>query len=205
MDSFIKKSWLGVPIVLLLIALTFHSNISAQQSHSLKGKKALMIIASQNFRDEELEKPREILRGKGIKVTIASSSLNIAKGMLGLRIKPDILIENAQVEDYDAIIFVGGTGATEYFNNSIAHQIVQKAYKQNKVLAAICIAPVTLANAGVLSGKKATVWKSERKTLEAKGAIFTGNSVEVDGKIITANGPQAAEQFGKAIVEALRK
>ncbi|GAJ17159.1 unnamed protein product, partial [marine sediment metagenome] len=70
---------------------------------------------------------------------------------------------------------------------------------------AICIAPVTLANAGILDKKKATVFRSEVKAIKRKGAIYTGKVVEVDGNIITAEGPQAAEEFGKTIINLLLK
>ena len=76
--------------------------------------------------------------------------------------------------------------------------------KQNKIIAAICIAPVTLANAGILNGKKATVFPSGKNDLIRNGAKYTGDSVTVDGNIITANGPMAAEAFGKKIVEMLK-
>jgi protease I len=169
----------------------------------LKEKKALMIIAERNFRDEELLKPQKILENGGVKVTVTSTSLQNARGMLGATVKPDILLSSVKVEDYDVIIFVGGSGASQYWNNPLAHSIAQEALQKGKILCAICIAPVTLANAGILSGKKATVFSSEISKLEAKGAIYTGKPVQVDGKIITGEGPQAAEEFGEAIVKAL--
>lgn len=62
---------------------------------------------------------------------------------------------------------------------------------------------MTLANAGILSGKKATVFTSEEGKLKDKGAECTGRSVERDGSLITANGPKAAREFGNAIAQAL--
>ena len=169
----------------------------------LTGKKVVMIIAEKNFRDEELLEPRKILEEKGAGVTLASTTLRAATGMFGAKAKPDILVSEVKVDEYDVIIFVGGSGASQYWNDSTAHSIAREALQKNKILCAICIAPVTLANAGVLAGKKATVWESERAKLEAKGASYTGKPVEIAGKIITANGPQAAEEFGRAIVRAL--
>ncbi len=169
----------------------------------LKEKKVLMIIAGRNFRDEELLKPRKILEDRGVKVIVASTSLHQARGMLGATVKPDILLSSVKIQDYDVITFVGGSGASQYWNDPLAHSIAQEAVQKGKILCAICIAPVTLANAGVLSGKKATVFSSEISKLEAKGAIYTGKPVQVEGKIITGEGPQAAEQFGEAIVKAL--
>lgn len=169
----------------------------------LTGKKVVMIIAEKNFRDEELLEPRKVLEDKGTSVTLASTTLRAATGMFGAKAKPDILVSEVKVDEYDVIIFVGGAGASQYWNDSTAHSIAREALQKNKILCAICIAPVTLANAGVLSGKKATVWESEREKLEAKGASYTGKAVEIAGKIITANGPQAAKEFGRSIARAL--
>jgi len=201
---YMKRPGLICGIIILMMGILW-SNTSqgGQNMAKLKGKSAVMIIAERNFRDEELFEPKKILEHQGIEVTIASTSLKMATGMLGGKMNPDILLSKVKVDDYDAIIFVGGQGASQYWNDSLAHNIAKEAVEKDKILCAICIAPVTLANAGVLAGKKATVYPSERGKLEAKGAIYTGKPVQVEGKIITAEGPRAAEEFGKAIVKAL--
>jgi protease I len=71
-------------------------------------------------------------------------------------------------------------------------------------VAAICIAPVILANAGLLNGKRATSFSSEKNTLVTKGALVSVNGVESDGKIITAEGPSHATEFGEMILKALK-
>jgi len=174
------------------------------QLYALQNQKILMIIASQNFRDEELLKPKEIFEKHGFKVVIASSSLSVSSGMLGAKVKPDILINNLDLKEYKAVVFVGGVGAKEYFNNPVALKIARDAMKQNKIVAAICIAPRILSEAGILKGKKATVWKSEAEALKSKGAIYTGADVEIDGNIVTASGPHAAENFGNTIIKILK-
>jgi protease I len=172
---------------------------------SLQGKKVLMIIAARNFRDEELLEPKAILERQGAAVIIASSSLSPARGMLGASAQPHVLLRDVKSADYDAIVFVGGSGASEYWDNPTAHQIAREALSRGAVVGAICIAPATLARAGILKGKKATVWASESGQLKNAGAQYTGESVEVDGNIITADGPQSAGAFGKALVTALSR
>ncbi|MFN3966520.1 MAG: DJ-1/PfpI family protein [Endomicrobiia bacterium] len=169
----------------------------------LKGKKVVMIIASQNFRDEEYLEPKRILSSAGAEIITASSSLSTATGMLGAKVKPDILISDIKPEDYDAIIFVGGIGSSEYWENQTAHNIARKAIEKNKIVAAICIAPVTLANSGLLKGKKATAFPSVKGQISSKGAKYTGVPVEQDEKIITGIGPESATQFGEVIKKAL--
>lgn len=166
-------------------------------------KKVAMIIASKDFRDEEYLKPKEILSKAGAEIVTVCSSLKESIGMFGAKVKPDILLSDLKVENFDAIIFVGGMGSSEYWDNKTAHKIAQEAVSQNKILAAICIAPQTLANAGILKGKKATAFPSIKAQLTQKQAIYSGKPVEVDGNIITGAGPEAAAEFGETIKQKL--
>jgi len=176
---------------------------SHDQLPDLEGKSIVMIVAHRDFRDEELFEPKSIFEKAGAKVTVASSSLDPAKGMLGATVTPDILLADVKATDYDAVVFVGGSGAKEYWDNRTAHMIARQAFENGSVVGAICIAPVILANAGLLDGRKATVWASDAGRLRAQGAEYTGRDVEADGRIITANGPEAAEKFGLAVASAL--
>ncbi len=171
---------------------------------ALEGKSVLMIIARQKFRDEELAEPRAVLEGAGAKVTIASSAIEDSVGMLGeVRVRADVTIEQVNASDYDAVIFVGGTGASEYFDSPLAHRIATEADAAGKLVCAICIAPATLANAGVLRGKKATCYSSEKAALARGGADYTGEGVTRDGRVITADGPTSARKFGETVRDAL--
>jgi len=169
----------------------------------LTGKKVLMVIARNKFRDEEYLEPRKVLEAAGAVVTVASSSLNSAEGMLGLNVKPDILIGDAKEQDYDGIVFVGGGGAAEYFESPVAHRLAREFFEHGKLTSAICIAPATLANAGLLKGRRATAFPSSEKALNAHGAIVIKDDVVTDGKIVTAVGPSAAKRFGEKLVDVL--
>lgn len=163
-----------------------------------------MIVAKGNFRDEELLVPKDIFEEAGYKVIIFSSSPGKVKGILGAVVNVDKTIDEFNSAEYDTVIFVGGPGASEYWDNPRAHRIVRDTLANNKVLGAICIAPVTLAKAGVLRDKKATVWQSEKGKLQQEGAIYTGADVEVSGKIVTASGPRSAERFAETILSLLK-
>jgi protease I len=175
----------------------------------VKGKKAVMIIAFREFRDAEYFVPKEILEKAGIEVKTASNKMGLAIGADGGDTKVDLLVSQINVADFDAIIFVGGPGCLDALDNEDSYRVARDTVSQGKILASICISPVILAKAGVLEGKRATCWTdplgSQAKILKEKGAIFEKKSVVVDGKIITANGPGAAEEFGEKIVEALTK
>lgn len=170
----------------------------------LKDKRIVMIIAKNGFRDEEYREPRDIFEKNGIKVTVASSSLETSIGMLGAKVKPDILHKEIKVDEYDAVIFVGGMGSKEYWDDPTSHNIAKGAFAKGKLICAICIAPVTLSRSGILDGVRATVYVSEKDNIKSNGAIYTGKSVEIDGNIITSDGPSSAKEFGKAIIGALK-
>ena len=167
-------------------------------------KSILMIIAPEGFRDEEFLEPMEVFEEQKIHVTVASKGVKEAKGKLGAVVHVDKDISAVTVDEYAAVVFVGGPGAKSYFDDTDALSIAKEAYEKDKIVAAICIAPSILANAGVLEAKKATAFHTQSKNLEDSGADYTGADVEIDGKIITANGPASSVRFAAEIVEAIR-
>jgi protease I len=166
-------------------------------------KRVLMVIAPNDFRDEEFFDTKKILEEAGIQVTVVNSTGQPSKSMFGKIVTPDRNFYNIDTEEYDAIVFVGGLGTPVYFDNKQAHNLAKEFNESGKIVAAICLSPVILARAGILSGKKATVFPSSRNDIKAVGT-YTGNKVEKDDNIITGSGPEAAVDFGKAIVEALK-
>jgi protease I len=164
--------------------------------------KALLIIPPERFRDEEYSHTKEMLE-KAMIGTVTASTTREAHGSLGAKVKPGLALNAVDISAYEAVVFIGGSGSAVFFNDPLALRIAKMAYDSGKVVAAICIAPNILANAGVLNGKRATAWVDEQPNLVAKGATWTGEAVTVDGKVITANGPKSAKDFGKAIARAI--
>jgi protease I len=79
--------------------------------------------------------------------------------------------------------------------------------KAGKLVSAICLSPVVLARAGVLTGKRATVYRSADSVAEMRkgGANLRDEAIIADGIFITANGPAASRRFGEEIVSALAR
>lgn len=165
----------------------------------------LMIIAPERFRDEELFETQAELLQAGHRTVIASTRNGPCTGSRGGQAVAEVALEQVHAADYDAVVFVGGGGSKLLFDNQAAWQIAQEAAHHERVLAAICLAPVILARAGVLADKNATVAGTEAKTIEDHGAHYTGPGVTVDGKLITANGPKSARLFGQQICTVLAK
>ena len=174
----------------------------------LEGKNILMVIASKNFRDEEYFIPYEVFQKEGAKITTASSVEGSVIGIEGGEARSTLILNEVKVKNFDAVVFIGGGGAVEYFDNNDAHRIVQKMTNLHKVVAAICVAPVILAKAGILVGKNATVWsslmnKKNIKELKDSGCSVLEERVVKDKKIITADGPAASKEFAEKIVETI--
>lgn len=171
--------------------------------------KVSIIIASKDFRDEEYFITKEILESKEIIVKTFSDKKE-AIGKFGGEAKVDNLIENLKVNDFDAIVFVGGSGAIELLDNDVSYNICKSSIEEGKILAAICISPVILAKSGVLKNKKATVWsssldKSAIKILKDNGVLYEKGPVIVDQNIITGENAESVEEFSNALIKSLTK
>jgi len=190
------------PLCIVSVGYAVGAGTTEGQADSAQ-KKAVLIIPSENFRDEELFETKRVLDAAQIETVVASTRLGIVRGELGNIAEARVLVDQLRVDDYDAIIFVSGSGVIEYVTNPVALDIARETVRKGKVLAATGLAPVILANANVLAGIRATSFLSERERLILAGAIYTGAPVERERLIITATGPTAAVQFGRAIADAL--
>jgi len=177
---------------------------AATEQTSTTAKRAVLIAPSQEFHDDELFQTIRILEETGVRTMIASTRTGIIAGAGRNTAEANLSLNQLRVDDYDAVIFIGGPGAiVEIFNNPTAINIAREAAAKRKVLAAIGNAPTVLANAGVLNGVRATSFLSERNWLIQTGAVYTGTPVERSGLIITASSPQAVIPFGQAIANAI--
>ncbi len=179
--------------------------VPGETQYPLLGTGVVFVIAQKDFRDEEYSVPREIFEGLGAEITVASEDTTMAKGMLGLSIKPDKKLDDISLKDYDVIILVGGSGSVVFWGDGKLHVNLNEAADSGRVIGAICLAPGALAKAGILKGKRATVCGTPgaKNLLKEEGVIYTGNDVERDGNIITANGPAAAKAFADELVAAI--
>lgn len=164
-------------------------------------KTALVIVAKEGFQDKELEGTLTGLMAADFDVTIASTEAGHCTGKLGGTVEAELALRDVVVSRFDRIAFIGGPGAHALVGDFDALNVARAAANEGMPLGAICIAPTILAAAGVLRGKRATVWDEDgeqQRILESHGATYTGEPVTIDGRIITGNGPEAAEEFGKS-------
>lgn len=164
-------------------------------------KKAVVFIAD-GFEEIEALSVVDILRRGGVEVNMMSVTDDpYVSGAHGIEILTNAINEY-ELTDEDMIVLPGGLpGADNLRNSPLVCEAVKQFVAQDKYVAAICAAPYVLGQLGVLKGKKATCYPGFQKHLE--GAEYTEADVEVDGKIITGNGPSSATKFALALLTAL--
>ncbi|MDD3386607.1 MAG: DJ-1/PfpI family protein [Candidatus Pacebacteria bacterium] len=168
----------------------------------MKKNKIVIVIASKDFRDEEYFITKEVLEEKGFIVKTSSNDKK-AIGRFGNEANVNLLIEDINSNNFDAIIFAGGSGAIEYIDNKLSYNLCNDFINKGKVVGAICIAPTILAKAGVLKGKKVTVFPSGKKIIEENGGKYQKETVVIDGKIITGENADSSKEFGESIAKVL--
>ena len=155
---------------------------------------------------EEIEglTPVDVLRRAGAECDIVSISGQYPVGSHQITVKADKVIEQTDLSEYDCIIIPGGMPGAKYISLCEKAVIgIKNCLQGNKIVGAICASPaVVLATHSLIGNKKATCYPFE-DFVKALGDNYTGNSVEVDGNLITANGPKSAMEFSLAVCKAL--
>lgn len=164
-----------------------------------------MIIAAKDFQQKEYAEPKKIFAENGFEVKTASSA-KTAVGALGLKVETDLLVSDVKEEDFDALVFVGGPGAEEYFSNEDVLGLARAFDAKEKIVAAICLAPVILGRAKIIKGREITCFPGSPEKLLAELGVIADASKPVIAveNLITGNGPVAAEEFARKIVEKLK-
>ena len=167
--------------------------------------KIAIIIPFLNFRDEEYNIPLNFFKQKGFQVVVASNKKGKAKGMNNTTVEVFSEIKELNPDDFDAVILVGGTGSEVFWHNKELHRFLKDVNKKNKIIAASYKSPLSLAYAGILKNKRATVWIEDKDLLEELGAYYTGASIEIDKNIITTDGPHSTRMFVQEIFSLIKK
>ena len=169
----------------------------------------ILIMATNRFEESELFGQREILLGKGARVSLASPTRDAIMATVfdepGKWITPDLTITEAREAEYDALLLPGGVGNPDQLRmNRDAVNLIRAFAEAGKPVAAICHGPWLLIEADLLRGRRATSWKSIRTDVRNAGATVVDEAAVADGNIITSRSPDDVPAFTAALIEAIQ-
>ena len=120
----------------------------------------------------------------------------------GDSIAVDVILKDAQANDYDALVLPGGVANPDKLRiEREAVKFVEAFVAADKPIAAICHGPWTLINAGGVKGKRMTSWPSPQADLINAGASWTDEPVVKDRNLVTSRKPDDIPQFNQAMIE----
>ncbi|HET7281594.1 MAG TPA: type 1 glutamine amidotransferase domain-containing protein [Sphingomicrobium sp.] len=170
----------------------------------------ILIVATDGFEEWELFGPREILQKRGADVVLASLKRDPIQATVhddpGKTIRPDLTVDEANADDFDALILPGGVrnpDALRVHGNVIA--LIKAFDEQGKPIGAICHGPWLLVEADLLRGRTATSWPSIRTDLRNAGATVVDQAAVTDGNVVTSRKPDDVEPFTNALIDLIEE
>ncbi len=168
--------------------------------------KRVVVPLAHGFEEVEAVTVVDILRRAGISVTVAGvesgSPPGAIEGRTGIRLVPDLTIDEVKGPDFDMIVLPGGLkGAQTLQKDPRVARLLRSFQKGERYIAAICAAPTVLAAHGMIAGRRLTSHPSVKEQLS--GAVYDEGRVVVDGRLVTSRGPGTAMEFAMTLVEIL--
>jgi protease I len=168
--------------------------------------KKIAILATDGFEDAELLYPKIRLKEAGYDTELISLHRREIIGKYGYPLKPDKLVREAKVDDYDGVIIPGGTKNPDYLRREKeVLDFVAEINENGKLVGAICHAGWVLISAKIIKDRKATSYYAIKDDMINAGADFEDSPVVIDKNLITSRTPDDLPQFMKAVLEFLKK
>ena len=170
----------------------------------------VLIVAADGFEEWELFGPRQILQDKGAEIALASLRPDPIQATVhdrpGKTIRPDLTIEEANADDFDALILPGGVRNPDQLRlHGDVIALIRRFAEQGKPVGAICHGPWLLVEADLVRGRTATSWPSIRTDLRNAGAKVVDEPAVTDGNIVTSRNPDDVEAFTNALIDLIDK
>jgi len=167
-----------------------------------KCMKNVLIPLAPGFEEIETITVVDILRRSGARVSIAGITDGVIEGARGVKLYADESINNVNSKNFDLIVLHGGQPGVENLKNDPrVAALLNEMESENKLIGAICAAPIFLEENGFLNGRKRTSHPSVKASL--LGDLYLENRVVVDNNIITSRSPGTAMEFTFKLVELL--
>ena len=174
-------------------------------ANELRGKRIAALV-DDGFEQVELTQPKEALENAGAQVDIVSPQPHKVKGWQhtawGDEFSVDRRLDSVTAGEYDALLLPGGVMNPDRLRtNQRAVAFVKAFGESGKPIAAICHAPWTLIDAGVVRGRTLTSWPSLATDLRNAGATWVDQECVNDNGLVTSRKPSDIPAFNKKMIE----
>ena len=174
----------------------------------LDGKTVAILVANEGIEQVELTEPRKALEQAGATVHLIAPEPGEVQAFNHLdkadTFGVDKTASDADAADYDALMLPGGVANPDTLRmEDEAVQFVRAFFDAGKPVAAICHAPWTLIEAGVVKGRTLTSWPSLQTDIRNAGGDWVDEEVVVDGNLISSRKPDDLKAFNQALLDAL--
>jgi protease I len=172
----------------------------------LEGRRIAFLTANEGVEQIELTDPWDAVRAEGAEPVLLAPDTGDVQAFNHLD-KGDVFTASIAVDDadpasYDALVLPGGVANPDQLRTTpAAVRFVRQFVESGRPVAAICHAPWTLIDAGVVEGRRITSWPSLRTDLGHAGAEWSDEALVVDGNLISSRKPDDLPQFCGALVE----
>ncbi len=164
----------------------------------------VLIPLAEGFEELEAVTIIDLLRRAEIEVVVAGLKDGPVRGSRRTVILPDTTLEQVMEIPFDMMVLPGGQPGSNNLNaDERIHRLLQRLSHAGKTTAAICAAPLVLASAGLLKGKKATSYPGALGAQLLEGVDYQQAAVVRDGTVITSRGPGTAMDFALTLIETL--
>jgi len=179
---------------------------ATSEAGSPKTNYVLFIIPQYNFVDDEYTIPKVIISRAGYTVEVASASTKeAALGQDFMKVRPNLTIDQIDVDRYDAVVFVGGYMSKKFFENPVLIDKARQFKEKGKLICAMDNTPQFLAKWGLLKDVKVTVNPYLAKSLKDMGINYVQKDIVIDKNFITVNLYKYSDAFANDIVDELNK
>jgi protease I len=171
----------------------------------LNGKRIAILVAD-GFEQVEMTEPRKALEDAGAETDLVSPKEDEVQGWNHLdkadRFPVDVPLEEADPEEYDAIVLPGGVANPDQLRAiPDAVEFVKSFFDSDKPVASICHGPWTIIETGAARGRKMTSWPSLRTDLRNAGAEWVDQEVVLDQGLVTSRKPDDLPAFNRKMIE----